>query len=159
MKRLGILALVLGLAPGAAMAANYVSLSIDRKTLAVTDIRSPRQVGTQAKTFEVVIYRELTKVPRGKVKASYTITEVDFDCATGKTKRAYAAHYGPDGQFVAADVAVKPWAKVKSGSPEEALANLGCHGAKPTGGFVLGDVLLRKVMSEYRAGAYDRYIH
>jgi hypothetical protein len=154
----GVLALVIGLAPGAAVAANYVSLSIDRKTLAVTDIRTPRQIGTQAQTFEVVIYRELTKVPKGKIKASYTISEIDFDCTTGKTKRAYAAHYGPGGEFVASDVAQKPWAKVKPGSTEEALANLGCHGVKPAG-FVLGDVLLRKVMADYRAGGYDRFIH
>ncbi len=150
------LALAVGSTPAVALASNYVSLSIDKSVLSITDLRSPRQSGDQAETFEVLVYRAPAKARRGK--ADYVINKFDFDCARGRVRRNYSASFDLSGKLVDSDPKPKSWAKVDPLGKQAALRNLGCQGAIPKGGLVLGDLRVGQVIASYRAGAYDRSI-
>lgn len=153
-------AATLAAAPTAALAASYMALSIDRTALVMTDLRAPRQIGGLAQTFELVVYRTPTKAtgkPRGKT-ADYLIIEIDFDCAKGRQQQQYSAAYDAGGGFLSSDLKKPSWSKVAPNTKEDALRNLGCQAAKPQIGFPLGDVRVGKVLADYRAGLYDRYI-
>ena len=147
-------------APTAALAASYFVLAVDRQTLVMTDLRSPRLTDGRAQTFEVVIFRTQTKVvgkPAGKT-AEYLIVQTNFDCAKDKLQQQYSAAYDAAGLFQSSDLKPRPWTPVKPDTKEAALKALGCSAAKPQAGFPLGDVRVGKVMADYRAGHYDRYI-
>jgi len=151
---------IMAAAPTAALAASYVVLTIDRKAMVMTDLRSPRLTKGMAQIFEVVILRTPTKVagvPAGKT-ADYQIVQTNVDCAKNKLQQQYSAAYNPAGVFQSSDLKARPWTAVKPNSPNAALKALGCAGANPQAVVSLGDVRVGKVMADYRAGLYDRYI-
>jgi len=154
-------AMVMAAAPTAALAASYFVLTVDKTSLTMTDLRSPRLIKDGAQIFEVVIYRTPTKgpgKPAGK-KADYLIVQTNFDCAKDKLQRQYTAAYDAGGGFLSSDIKPGSWTKVKPDTKDATLKALGCSAAKPQAGFPLGDVRVGKVMTDYRAGVYDRYIH
>ena len=157
MKRLCFAIALIAAAPTAALAASYISLSVDKSALSMTDLRSPRQTGDKAETYEVLIYRAPVKAKKGM--ADYVINRVNFDCTRHKVSRFYSASYSSNGDIVGAEPTPKPWSKIIPGSKEEALSTLGCHGLPPKTGIPFGDVRVGQVMAKYRAGAYDRFIH
>ncbi len=162
-RSLAMAAAAIGLtaAPTVALAASYYVLKVDRTVLSMTDLQSPRLTGAIAQIFEVVILRTPTKVPgvpAGKT-AEYQIVQTNFDCARDKLQQQYSAAYDAGGVFQSSDLKVRPWSAIKPDSREAMLKALGCSGAKPQGGVPLGDVRVGKVMADYRAGRYDRYIH
>jgi len=147
-------------APSAAQAASYFALSIDKASLTMTDLRSPRLTNGTAQIFEVVIFRAAMKgpsKPAGK-KGDYLIVQTIFDCAKDRLQRQYSAAYGAGGNFLSSDIKPGPWITVKAGGKDAALKALGCSGSKPQAGFPLGDVRVGKVIADYRAGLYDRQI-
>jgi len=159
MKRILAAAAIAALAaaPTAAFAASYYALSIDKKTLVMTDLKLPRLTNGLGEAYAIVINRAPVKAKKKVVH--YSINKLEFDCAKAKARQAYTAAYNDTGDFVSSDVNPKGWAKMKPASNEQTLSNLACLGVKPSGGFPIGDQLLRKVMQDYRTGAYDRFIH
>lgn len=156
---LAVLATIMAAAaPATALAASYVVLSLDKTRLTMTDTRSPRLTGTRAQTFQVVILRNTTKTYYGR-QADYLVIETDFDCAKGKGQVIYTAGYDKSGGFTASDSKKRALPKIAPGSKEAALQALGCKATAPPMVFSLGDARVGKVLADYRAGAYDRYIH
>ena len=148
-------------APSAALAASYFVLTIDKSSLTMTDLRSPRLTKAGAQIYELTIFRAPMKgrsKPAGK-KGDYLIVQTDFDCAKNKLQHQYSAAYDTGGNLLSSAIKPGPWIKVKPDGKDAALKALGCTGAKPSAGFPLGDVRVGKVIADYRAGLYDRYIH
>ena len=158
MIRVATAMLALLMAPGSAMAASYFAIAIDKKTLTVTDIRSPRQVGSTAQTYQIVINRAAKKGRKG-VASEYDIRRIDFNCQADKVQQFYGASYDLGGKLADWAPKPKPWAKVKPGSVEATLRLLGCNGVAPKSGFLIGDHRIGEILADYRAGKYDRYIH
>jgi len=152
----GAAALVV-LQPGAALAANYWMLGIDRTSLSVTDLRSPRNMGGVGTAFEIVINRQSVKIAKGQ--DDYTINRFDFNCAKGLVSRIYTAQYNMGGVFQASNIKPTLWTAIKPGAKAETLRYLSCAGAAPKTGAPLGDLVVHEMMNRYRAGAYDHFIH
>lgn len=144
-------------APTVALAANYYAVQIDRTALVVTDLRAPTLMGGQGEVYEITIYRAPEKAKKGA--ADYRIVRLDLDCAGGKQRAFYISTFSLQGALVKAVVKPGAWTKIAPASRGETFKGLACSGAIPHGGFAIGDFRIGQIAAQYRAGAYDRYIH
>ena len=155
MKLIAIAAALFALAaaPGVASATAYWAFGADGKTLAMTDLRTPRLTSGLAQVYEIVVLRARTTVI--KKPTDYEIIEIDFRCDKGKMQQQYMAVYDGGGTLQASTTKPAAWSKTPSDGPMAQMMALGCHATKPTLGFPIGDKRVSEIMAAYRAGRYD----